>query len=138
MSSFFFVPNPEKSSGFSCIMNICSLSLQSELLNNYKLLKNIVMPGLNKTGPQGAGPMTGRRMGYCADNENQSRGFFGRGRGFGGGQGAGRGFGMRGNYNTSLPESTETPNFVSEINSLKDKISSLVKEIAGLKNKNSE
>jgi len=91
------------------------------------------MPGRDKTGPQGTGPMTGRRMGYCADNENQSRGFFGRGRGFGGGQGSGRGFGIRGNYNTNLPESTETSNFVSEINSLKDQISSLVKEIKGLK-----
>lgn len=92
------------------------------------------MPGFNKTGPQGEGPMTGRRMGYCADNENQSRGWFGRGRGFGGGQGFWHGFGMRRNYNANIPESTNTSNFESEINSLKDQISSLVKEIKGLKN----
>ncbi|MFH1121801.1 MAG: DUF5320 domain-containing protein [Bacteroidota bacterium] len=26
------------------------------------------MPGLNKTGPKGQGPMTGRRMGRCKNN----------------------------------------------------------------------
>ena len=57
------------------------------------------MPGGNKTGPDGRGSMTGRRMGYCNDNEhlgsfysnsNRSIGF-----GRGGGRGNGRGFGMR-------------------------------------------
>ena len=56
------------------------------------------MPRGDKTGPQGAGPMTGRRMGDCADAENTGSGFgFGRGffsRTWGGGRGYGRGFGF--------------------------------------------
>lgn len=70
------------------------------------------MPGLNKTGPMGEGPMTGRRMGQCTNFQQKSKsqneegntnnvlpesemygrglalrrrfGFRGRGRGFGG------------------------------------------------------
>ena len=65
------------------------------------------MPGLNRTGPRGMGPMTGRRMGHCAGNNtpeilNQSPRFglrrgFGRGTGLGFGRGAGfgRSFGWR-------------------------------------------
>ncbi|MFH1687924.1 MAG: DUF5320 domain-containing protein [bacterium] len=58
------------------------------------------MPGGDRTGPQGAGPMTGRGAGMCAGyempgyvNNAPGRGFGGaRGRGFGGGfQGGGRG-----------------------------------------------
>ena len=48
------------------------------------------MPGFDKTGPTGGGPMTGRRMGVCAGQESNrmpGRGFGfrfrGRGRGFG-------------------------------------------------------
>jgi len=40
------------------------------------------MPGIDKTGPLGQGPMTGRGMGLC-------------GRGMGYGRGFGRGFGFR-------------------------------------------
>ena len=57
----------------------------------------IVMPGGDKTGPLGAGPMTGRALGPCAGNDAPGydsaapgRGFFGRGRGGGGGGGQGR------------------------------------------------
>ncbi|MCK4407322.1 MAG: DUF5320 domain-containing protein, partial [Bacteroidales bacterium] len=55
------------------------------------------MPGGDKTGPEGFGPMTGRRMGYCVGNDRPGfanltpgygRGF---GRGFRGGFGRGRG-----------------------------------------------
>ena len=63
------------------------------------------MPGKDKSGPQGAGPMTRRRMGYCADNESQPGGFFGRGRRFGTGRGHGQRFGMQGNLNTNIPDS---------------------------------
>lgn len=38
------------------------------------------MPGGDRTGPMGAGSMTGRGMGVCAGN---ARPGFGRGRGFG-------------------------------------------------------
>lgn len=51
------------------------------------------MPGFNGTGPNGAGPMTGRGMGSCAGNNVDARGF-GAGRGMG--RGLGRGAGRRG------------------------------------------
>ncbi len=60
------------------------------------------MPGLDKTGPNGAGPMTGRRMGTCVENANAGQpnvpqAGFGRGLGRGGG-GRGRGRGFRNVY----------------------------------------
>ena len=73
------------------------------------------MPGLDKTGPDGQGPMTGRKMGKCTNfgaaskdktksdtqetddaKEEQGRRRFGWGRGIGragGGRGWGRGWG---------------------------------------------
>ncbi len=46
------------------------------------------MPGGDRTGPLGLGPMTGRAVGYCAGYSGP-----GYGRGFGLGRGRGRGFG---------------------------------------------
>jgi len=70
------------------------------------------MPGYDKTGPEGKGPMTGRGQGYCAGvikkGEVKEEGYglgrggkpwgCGNGRGFGGGRGQGqnRGQGSRG------------------------------------------
>jgi len=56
------------------------------------------MPGFNRTGPQGAGPMTGRQLGPCNDNnrEVQPRETgFRRRPGRGAGRRGGRGFGFR-------------------------------------------
>ncbi len=61
------------------------------------------------TGPDGIGPMTGRRMGFCAgfDRPGYANPGFGRGRGFGRGFGhgfrafgrdLGRGLGFRGGF----------------------------------------
>lgn len=54
------------------------------------------MPGGDRTGPLGMGPMTGRAAGYCAGynvpgyaNPAPGRGYWGTGRGFGGGRGRG-------------------------------------------------
>ena len=49
------------------------------------------MPQGDQTGPAGQGPMTGRRMGFCAgfNTPGYANGGFGRGRGMG------RGFGWR-------------------------------------------
>ncbi len=54
------------------------------------------MPGGDRTGPTGMGPMTGRGAGYCGGfgapgfmNRVFRGGFFGRGRGGGGGGGRG-------------------------------------------------
>lgn len=60
------------------------------------------MPVRDGSGPQGMGPMTGRRMGNCnpdndfAGTDNRGRGF-GRGFGCGNGMGRGRGGGFRNN-----------------------------------------
>lgn len=53
------------------------------------------MPGFDRTGPLGEGPMTGRGLGYCGGRVGWPR--FGGGRGFGGGWG--RGFGWRNRFN---------------------------------------
>jgi len=55
------------------------------------------MPGGDRTGPMGMGPMTGRGAGYCAGYgapgfASGGRGFGGGGRGFWGGRGRGRGW----------------------------------------------
>lgn len=47
------------------------------------------MPGMDRTGPEGKGPMTGRKMGKCEGASPQQQGF---GRGFGMGRGRGRRF----------------------------------------------
>lgn len=47
------------------------------------------MPGGDGTGPNGVGPMTGRRMGRCRDNDSSA----GAGRNYGYGRGGGRRFG---------------------------------------------
>lgn len=52
------------------------------------------MPAGDRTGPMGAGPMTGRGMGICAGYGVPGYMNSGFGRGFGGGRG--RGFGMGG------------------------------------------
>ena len=52
------------------------------------------MPGGDKTGPMGQGPMTGRNLGFCEgyDTPGFSKGYgqVGRGSGLGRGRGAGR------------------------------------------------
>ncbi|MBN1504693.1 MAG: DUF5320 domain-containing protein [Candidatus Eisenbacteria bacterium] len=69
------------------------------------------MPGGDRTGPSGMGPMTGRAAGYCGGNGMPGYMNPAFGRGFGGGFGRGRGFGGRGGgrgwrnmyYATGLP-----------------------------------
>ncbi|MBW1735637.1 MAG: DUF5320 domain-containing protein [Deltaproteobacteria bacterium] len=55
------------------------------------------MPGFDRTGPEGRGPMTGGGRGLCAPARAGYAGGFGRrpagGRGFGRGYGLGRGYG---------------------------------------------
>ena len=54
------------------------------------------MPGGDRTGPMGMGPMTGRAAGYCAGFGTPGYANPIAGRGFGMGFGRGRGFGVRG------------------------------------------
>ena len=51
------------------------------------------MPYGDRTGPDGAGSMTGRRMGFCAGNDSPGCQTGGRGSGYGRGFGRGRGMG---------------------------------------------
>ncbi|MCR3954805.1 MAG: DUF5320 domain-containing protein [Gudongella sp.] len=54
------------------------------------------MPRFDMTGPMGAGPFTGRGMGYCAQRAYGGMGYGrGAGRGYGRGVGYGRGMGFR-------------------------------------------
>ena len=51
------------------------------------------MPRGDRTGPWGMGPLTGRRMGFCAGFSAPGFMSYGPGYGMGRGMGAGRGFG---------------------------------------------
>ena len=100
------------------------------------------MPGIDRTGPAGQGPMTGRRMGACASNdypENDVRFNSGRGlgRGFRGGfnrnrgmgLGLGYGFGYKHGFQNQnlepLRETSEKTIIENEINTLKNQLSLL-------------
>lgn len=84
------------------------------------------MPARDKTGPEGTGPMTGRRLGKCGGNEQQYGGL---------GRGGRSGMGRRGLFNTDKTNVSEESSLSGDVRQLKNQISSLVKEITGLKNK---
>jgi len=94
------------------------------------------MPRLDRTGPQGRGAMTGRQLGRCNDNINTENFVYGRGgrgnrRGAGFGNGNGLGFGRnQQQFMTNVSEKTLIEN---EINTLKDQLSSLEKQLGDLK-----
>lgn len=92
------------------------------------------MPGFDRTGPQGAGPRTGRGMGYC-NNYNPTPGFqsrFGFRRG-----GAGRGWRHR-FFATGVPgwvppsPEQETADLRAQSNWLKDQLDAIQKRLQEL------
>jgi len=96
------------------------------------------MPRGNQTGPEGLGPMTGRRMGTCAGNEQVESNFnFGFRGGFRGRRNArfntfrnrGNFFGR--NYNNSQASNANL--IESEISDLKNHLAFLEKELEKLK-----
>ncbi|MBN1199049.1 MAG: DUF5320 domain-containing protein [Bacteroidales bacterium] len=107
------------------------------------------MPGGDRTGPEGLGRMTGRKMGLCTGNEtpgfnNPNAGIGqglgrggGRGRGFnrGGarGQGMGLGFRTRGRWNDDERNRDTSPgiSYREEIQLLKDQVRELEKKLSG-------
>jgi len=107
------------------------------------------MPGFDRTGPAGAGPMTGRQLGRCTGNvtdvPGRGYGYGGFRRGFRGGfgRGRGRGFGFRwgnpfvdytGDY---IPVSDET--FLeNEARSLKDQLTHIEKELDKIRKEKKE
>ena len=99
------------------------------------------MPRGDKTGPKGNGPMTGRQMGDCTENNNPGRttGNFGFGRGRGGranmNTGMGRRFRNRG-YGLFSEDQTEQDLlsfFKEEIFSLKNQLSDINKRLSNSK-----
>ena len=98
--------NPNQIKGFAGLQGVLVGQINGNYENNRKEV--IDMPGGDRTGPNGAGPMTGRAAGFCADypepgylNSIGGRGFGSRGRGFWG-RGGGRGWRNR-FYATGLP-----------------------------------
>ena len=103
------------------------------------------MPGGDRTGPLGQGPMTGRAAGFCAGNQEPGyaspgfgrRSFRGRGRGFGRGfWGRGRGFWSQRpypepNYEMSYPR----PSKDEEKKYLEDMLKNLEEDIKDIKNR---
>jgi hypothetical protein len=113
--------------------------------NNIK--KEVIMPGGDRTGPSGEGPITGRGMGYCRGNDypgtkssqwNPGRGF---GRGFQRGPGFGRGRGFRfrggiGNYYDDIgPDVSDKTLIENEIRILKDQLAALEDRLSKSKEK---
>ena len=103
------------------------------------------MPRGNKMGPQGEGPLTGRRMGYCSGSDNSGfqnndnrvgfRYSQGQGQGFGRGRGAGQGRGMRGfGMNRTINEE-EIKASINEEASLRNEIAALTDQISALEEK---
>lgn len=85
------------------------------------------MPGGDKTGPGGTGPMTGKKMGYCSGNDFE--GSQPAGRGMGWRRGAGRGFGLRfrgGVKENTIRNASANP-LLDEIKSLKERLNFLEK-----------
>ena len=101
------------------------------------------MPRGDGTGPAGFGPMTGRRLGYCAGygRPGYMTPGFGWGRGFG--RGWGRGFGWRGwwgrywgypaDYFSPFQYSTRVPTAAEEKEILKEEKEVLTDELEVLK-----
>jgi len=106
--------------------------------------KGGIMPRGDRTGPAGAGPMTGRRLGFCVGNEQPGT-FYGRGYGYGRGSGMGFRHSFMGRFNrgyawgsTPAPvyetdERNEKKYLEREIEDLKDHLSFLEDKLSKIK-----
>lgn len=86
------------------------------------------MPAGNGTGPMGAGPMTGRGMGYCAGNN--APGYAMGGGGFGRGLGRGMGFGFRNRFSGGWGNAPQAP--APQPMSKEDQLAALKAQQAGI------
>lgn len=103
------------------------------------------MPRGDRTGPHGEGPMTGRRLGFCAGNDqpgfDTTPGNFGHGygRGFGRGYGWGgrMGYGFRHGYGRFMDEPVQNVSketlLENETRILKEQLASVEKQLSELK-----
>jgi len=118
------------------------------------------MPGGDRTGPLGLGPMTGRAAGYCAGypvpgylNPIPGRGWYGagRGRGFGRGRGWGWRVGYYGYspyapaypqyppaYPSAYPPAYPEPTAEEEKKFLQDELASLEEEMKAIRERMAE
>lgn len=103
------------------------------------------MPGLDRSGPEGAGAKTGRGQGLCnpdtrADAAAYAQGRGGRGRrgcgiGAGGGRGRGRGFGYTDFQNTSpqaAPATEDTSGLKAQVEQLQATLAQMQERLNGL------
>ncbi len=96
------------------------------------------MPGYDRSGPMGQGPMTGRGMGRCNDNKSvgQARpGFYGyrRGGGRGFGRNARRGFGPGFGFGRAVNDTEAAYDNVDRKKVLEDQQAFLEDELAAVK-----
>ncbi|MFO7810169.1 MAG: DUF5320 domain-containing protein [Candidatus Delongbacteria bacterium] len=91
------------------------------------------MPRGDRTGPNGAGQMTGRGLGYCAGYDEP--GFTAGGRGLGRGYGRGYGAGYGRAYSPVHPDVTEKTLLENEIRVLKDQMTALEKRLSETEDK---
>ncbi len=107
------------------------------------------MPGFNRTGPTGTGPLTGRQLGRCAGNETDfpGRGYRNFGHRFRSGFGRGGGRGLRfrwgnpfGHYPEEFaPDVSDETLLENEARTLKDQLLHIEKELENIrKNKSKE
>ncbi len=99
------------------------------------------MPGRDRRGPTGMGPLTGKQMSFCTGRANE--GYFdtgfagGSGLGFSrhGGRGKGYGIGNRNYFRAGNPEPQEKAYLENEIMALKEQIAALENQVSKLGSK---
>ena len=108
------------------------------------------MPRGDRTGPRGEGPMTGRRLGFCAGNDRPGfeydQGNFGRGygRGFGRSYGwrGGSGYGFRHGYGRFADEAVQNVSrktlLENDARILKEQLASIEKQLSEIKEKGTD
>ncbi len=103
------------------------------------------MPRGDRTGPQGEGPMTGRRLGDCTGNDQPGFNFtpggygygYGRGNRWGGGRGRGMGYRFGQKYgrftDETIPNVSEETLMENEVRILKEQLASVEKQLSEIK-----
>ncbi len=94
------------------------------------------MPRGDRTGPEGNGHMTGRRLGNCNPDSQRENRFYGEGRhcGCGNGNRHRNGYRVGFGYNR-LSEDSEKKALEAEVSILKDQISAMEKRLSELAQK---